>query len=325
VAVDRKRIYHKRDRIRQLRAFCQAARLGSFAQAAQGLGVSPSSVSLHVRELENELEAILFDRNGPGISLTGAGQRLLKHAESAVQSLDKLSVDFVEELEDRDPERLRIAASAVGAACVFPPYVRRFRKLYPEVRLRVMNRPVHEGLELLRNDEVELVLGAKDLDDDDTFVYHHVVAYDVVLITAMDHPLAGRETVSPREAAAWPAIVPPEGTYSRQFGETAARQYGIDVRTAIEVGGWSVIKRCVENGLGISLVPSISIMETDRLATIPLREYFPTRSYGVYAPRGRYVTSSARRLLRLMVPNLADPLPPPGRPVGDERPGRVAT
>ena len=316
MAVDRKRIYHKRDRLRQLRAFCEAARIGSFARAAQSLCVSPPSVSLHVRELENELEALLFDRSGPGISLTRAGQRLLKHAEPMVQGLDKVSVDLVEQLEDPVPERLRIAASAVGAACVLPSHVRRFRELYPEVRLRVSNRPLHECLELLRNDEVELVLGAKDPGHEDTARYHHVAAYDVVLITAVDHPLAGRETVSPQEAAAWPAIVPPEGTYSREFGETAARQYGIDVRTAIEVGGWGVIKRCVENGLGISLVPSISIMETDRLATIPLTEYFPTRSYGVYTPRGKHVTLSTRRLLRLMVPNFADSLPPPGRTGG---------
>ena len=309
MTVHRKRVYHKRDRLRQLRAFCHAARLGSFARAADRLDVSPTSVSLHVRELESELEALLFDRGGSGISLTRAGERLLKLAQPLVQDMDELSVDLVERLEDTIPDRLHLAASVVGAACVLPPYVRRFREMYPGIRLQVRNCPLREGLDLLLDDKVAFVLGVKDPYPEDTLTYHHVVAYDIVLITSLDHPLAGRERVSPQEAGAWPAIVPAAGTYSRQFGETAARQFGIDVKAVIEVGGWGAIKRYVENGLGISLVPSISITETDRLAVIPLKEYFPNRSYGVFTRRGKYMTLSARRFLRLMVPDFPG-LPP---------------
>ena len=51
MAVDRKRIYHKRNRLRQLRAFCHAARLSSITQAAASLGVTQPAVSVHIREL----------------------------------------------------------------------------------------------------------------------------------------------------------------------------------------------------------------------------------------------------------------------------------
>ena len=109
--------------------------------------------------------------------------------------------------------------------------------------------------------------------------------------------------------------MPVAGSYSRQFGETAAQQYGVEVNAVIEVGGWGVIKRYVERGaLGISVVPSISILATDRVAVIPLTEYFPTRSFGVYTRRGKYLTPPALRLLRLMIPDFPDPLlPPPPR------------
>ena len=312
MAFDRKRIYHKRDRLRQLRAFCHAARLGSFALAADRLDVSPTSVSIHVRDLENELDVRLFDRGGHGTALTRAGERLVRLAQPLVQDMDELSVNVVEQLDDTVPDRLHLAASVVGASCVLPPYVRQFREMYPGVRLQVRNCPLREALDLLLDDNVEFALGVKDPYPEDKLTYHQVVAYDIVLITSPDHPLAGRKTVSPQEAGAWPAIVPAEGTYSRQFGETAARQFGIDVKAAIEVGGWGVIKRYVENGLGISLVPSICIMDTDRLATIPLKEHFPTRSYGVFTRRGKYLTLSARRFLLLMVPNFCEVPPPPG-------------
>ena len=313
MAVDRQRVYHKRDRLRQLRAFCHAARLGSITQAAVHLGLSQPAVSLHVRELENELEAILFDRGGSGISLTPAGDTLYELAKPLVRGMDQLSANFMDRIDDSASGHLQLAASVAGASFVLPRYVKQFRDRYPGIRLRVRNCLLSEGVKLLLDDEVEFVLGVKDPYPEDTLEYRQLLAYDIVLITSLDHPLAGRETVSPEQAAAWPAIVPPAGSYSRQFGETAARQFGVDVRAVIEVGGWGVIKRYVEKGLGISIVPSISIHETDQVSVVPLKEYFPTRSFGVFTRRSKFLTPPARRLLRLMIPDFPDPPPPPPR------------
>ena len=306
MAVDRQRIYHKRDRLRQLRAFCQAARLGSLTQAAESLGLSQPAVSLHVRELENELEAILFDRGGGGIALTAAGERFYALAGPLVRDMDDLSVNFMQRLEDSTTGHLRLAASVAGAAIVLPPYVKQFRERHPGIRLSVRNCLLREGVALLLADEVEFVLGAREPFPEESLEYREIRSYDIVLITSLNHPLAERVTVSPEEATAWPAIVPPAGSYSRQFGETAARRFGLDVKAVIEVGGWGVIKRLVENDLGIAIVPSISLHETDRLSVIPLKDYFPSRSFGVFTRRGKLLTPPARRLLRLMIPDFPD-------------------
>ena len=308
--VDRTRIYHKRDRLRQLRAFCRAARLGSITRAAESLGVNQSSVSIQVRELEHELEAVLYDRQGQGFALTRAGRRFLELAEPLVQGMDELSGTLTGESDDNGPSRVQIAASAVGAGCILPPYVSRFRECSPGVRVEVRNCLLLDGLNMLLDNKVEFVLGVQDPPPDMPFEFHHVVAYEIVLITSINHPLADRTTVSPDDVSAWPAIVPAAGTYSRQFGETAARQFGVDVKAVIEVGGWGVIKRYVECGLGISVVPSISILPSDRVAVIPLKEYFPARSFGVFTRRGKYLTPAALRLLRHMIPDFPDPMAP---------------
>ena len=87
MAVDRQRIYHKRDRLRQLRVFCHAARMESISRAAERLGLSQPAVSLQVRELEHEVEAMLFDRSGPRIALTSAGERLFRLANPMVEAM----------------------------------------------------------------------------------------------------------------------------------------------------------------------------------------------------------------------------------------------
>ena len=304
---DRKRIYYKRNRLRQLRAFCYAARLGSITQAAARLGLTQPAVSLQVRELEDELEAVLFDRSGAHISLTSAGKSLYRIAEPLVLGMDRLMDNFGEVTGDEISGRLEVAADAAGAAIVLPPYIRRLREQYPAIRLGIRSCPTGDGMKLLRDGRVELVFGTQIRIATRALEYREIMAYDIVLITALNHPLADRRRVTPEEVAAWPAIVPPVGAESRQLGETAAGQPGVDVNAAIEVDGLGVVKRYVEVGLGVSVVPGICIRETDRLAVIPLKEHFETRSYGVYTRRGQVLTRSAQRLLQLLTKDGAKP------------------
>ena len=98
---------------------------------------------------------------------------------------------------------------------------------------------------------------------------------------------------------------PPAGSYSRQFGETAAREFGVDVQAVLEVGGWGVIKRYVERGIGICVVPSICLHETDDVSVIRLEGRFRARSFGVYTRRGKALSAPARALVGLLIPGIA--------------------
>ena len=274
------------------------------ARAAEQLRLTPPAVALAVRELEHELDAMLFDRGGGGVTLTAAGERFHALAGPLLDAMDALLEDFVDRVEDDMTGRVDIAASVAGAAIVLPRYVKRLRERYPGVRLRVRNSTLGEGLALLDAGVVEFVLGAREPLEGHALEYHEMLRYDIVLITSRNHPLAGRETVTPQEAAKWPAIVPPAGSYSRQFGETAAREFGTDVKAVLEVGGWGVIKRYVERGIGICVVPSICLHETDEVSVIRLEEKIQARSFGVYTRRAIMLSAPARAFLGLLIPGI---------------------
>ena len=305
MVVGRRRVFHKRARLQQLRAFCCVARLGSITRAAEQLGLSQSAVSLHVRELEHEFNAVLLNRKGFGVSLTEAGGRCYALTEPLVKGMEGLFANFAERIAEDVTGRVDIAAGVVGAAFVLPTYIRRFRDEYPQVRLRVWNRPLDERIALLRGGEADLVLGGRERIEDMSVEYVEMLSYDTVLITSPDHPLAGCESVTPQEVAQWPMIAPPAGSYGRRVGEAAAKRLGVDAKAAVEVRGWGVIKRYVTQGLGISVMPDICLHETDQVSVISLRDHFPRRSFGIYTLRSRALTASARRLLELMIPGTA--------------------
>ena len=319
-AATRYRIRDKRQRVRQLRAFCLTVQLGSVTRAAERLELTQPAVSLQLRELEYECAAVLLERSSTGVSPTPAGEHLYALAKPLVRGVDDLFGDFRLILDQwvGSPPPVRFAVSTAGAAFVLPRYLKRFRDLYPEYPVHLRTMLLHEGLQRLVDDEADLALGVKDPYPEDRLVYHELLTYRLVLIAPPDHPLAGRASVSPEEASAYSSVVPPVSLYSREFGRATARRFGADANATIEVGGWGVLKRYVEAGFGIAIIPNICISETDRLSVIDLEADLPALSYGVFAPRDRLLAPPAWRLLRLLVPNVpfADGYAPdlPSRP-----------
>ena len=303
MAVNRERIYHKRDRLRRLRAFCHAAESQSITRAAAHLGVTQAAVSMQIRELEHELEAVLFERSGPRISLSPAGQQLFGIAQPLVEAMDRLADVRSEQFDESFSGELRIAAGPGAVAFVLPRYVRRLRDENPNLRLRVNTCRVEEALKLVRTSEVDLAVGAEQFGSEDC-IYFPAFTYELVLIASLDHPLAGRQSVKFREAADYPAVAPHTGTFARQFGEGLAQELGVELDIAVEARGWGVLKSYVEVGLGVSIVPDICVRERDPLSVIQLQELAGPQSFGFFARRGHRLPLAAKRLIKIVDPNL---------------------
>ena len=297
----------KRDRLRQLRAFCETVRRGSVERAAERLGITAPAVSLHVRGLERELDAVLLQRDG---AATPAGEHFYALASPLVHSADSLFTDLTRYLDLESVGVLRLAVSNAGALFVAPALVKRFRDAYPDIPVRMDTVAVREGMRRLLDDEADLALGPKEPLAGATLAYHELQTYGLVVIVPPGHSLAGRGTVAPRDVAAWPAVVPPAETYARQGGETTARALGVDA--VVEVGEWAILKRYVEAGFGVGIVPSLVLSPTDRLAVVELELDGPPRSFGVYARADRVPAPAARRFLALVLSD-ADGSPSLGR------------
>ena len=311
----RRRIPDKRDRVRQLRVFCTAVRFGSLTGAAGHLGLTQPAVSLQVRELEHELGAVLLERSSEGVTPTPAGERLHARAEPLVRGVDALFDNLDACLDGEGARLVRLGVTGAGAAFVLPRHIERFRERCPETVVRLDTATLREGLARLLDERVDFVVGTLEPHPHDALDYQELLTYRLVLITPLDHALAGRETVTVREAGAWPAVVAPPELYSRQDGESAARALGLDVNAVLEVGGWGVLKRYVEAGFGVAAVPSLVVSETDRLSVASLEGPLPVRSYGVYTHRDRALTPPARRLLEVLSAGIPAPTPSHGGPV----------
>ena len=294
--------YYKQNRLKQLRAFCYTAKSGSISRAAEQLYLSQPSVSLQIQALERELNTMLFERRGPKIRLTPDGEALLEIAMPMVEGMDSLRDTFAEKCGDLNSGFLNVAAGESTLTYILPPYLRQFSEKYPGVKIRLHNVTGADGMAMLRADEADFAVGSMiDLPED--LSYYPVFKFEPMLIAPPDHPLAEREDVTLEEIAEYDLILPPRYLSTWGLVKSVFQQYNIDHRVAIEAGGWAVIKRYVEQGLGISIVTSICLEDGDRLATIPVGKYFPARSYGIVIRRGKFIPAQAKRFIEMLAPD----------------------
>ncbi len=295
----------KGDRLKPLRAFCQTARLGSVSRAAQALSVSQPAVTLQLQALERELGIKLLERSGRRLVPTREGERLYTLARPLVEGIDGLDAAFREQVGGLAAGGLDIAAGSSTILYVLPGIVAAYRERRPEARLTLHPVSGPGGLDLLRSDAVDLVVGSM-LEVPGDLSYAPVYRFEPMLITPPDHPLAHKAALKLEDLSPYGLILPPNRLTTYRMVDLVFQRNRVPYTVALEVGGWEVIKQYVAMGLGISIVTAICLTEADRqrLCARSLARWFPSRSYGVVMRKGKFLSPQARAFIDLVKPGL---------------------
>jgi len=294
-------LYYKKNRLKQLRAFCRAAELGSISLAAESLYLSQPTVSLQIQALERELGIILFERKGPSIRLTPEGEVLYELAHPLVEGMDKLHETFAAYFGKLESGELNIAAGESTILYVLPEPMLRFTGAHPGIRLKLHNVTGRDGLAMLRANEVDFAVGSM-LEVPEDIDYHPFVTYAPTLITPLSHPLGKLREVELEDISPFGLILPPRHLSTWRIVDLVFRQNNVGYKVTLEAGGWEVIKKYVELGLGVSIVTDVCLTGEEQLVRKPLQRYFPERSYGTVVRRGKFLSPQAKRFISMMDP-----------------------
>src|SRR5262245_24299035 len=261
---------YKQNRLQQLRGFCAVVETRSVSKAAERMRLTQPTVSLQVQALEREFRTRLFERRGPRLDLTPEGKLLYELARPLVDGLVQLEREFEARRNNVEQGRLAIAAGESTIQYVLPSTVQKFAASHPGISLALNNVTGVDGLQQLRERRVDFCVGPL-LDVPPDLEFEPVVSFDPVLITALDHPLAKRRRVTLRQISQYPLIMPPRHLSTWRQVEMVFLRHELRYEVRLEMGGWEVIKRYVELGLGISIVMSVCLTARDRLAVIPVK------------------------------------------------------
>ncbi|QCI98429.1 LysR family transcriptional regulator [Agrobacterium larrymoorei] len=241
--------------LRQLRSFVDVANLGSFSAAAEKAGLTQPAVSLHIRLLEKQLGVRLIERVGRRAQPTSAGRDLLVHARRIADEVSQ-AIETVAPHRSGTSGLLRIGTGATALIYFLPAILRQIRQALPGIEIRVETGNTPDILRFLEENEIDAA---------------------IVTLPASGRSLDIREihqeglvAIFPCEATGVPLEVDAEflssqplllyqGGNTRKLVDGWLRGGGKRVQPIMELGSVEALKKLVEAGLGVAIVPAMSI------------------------------------------------------------------
>ncbi|HXH03783.1 MAG TPA: LysR family transcriptional regulator [Candidatus Competibacteraceae bacterium] len=285
-----------------LHAFVVVADQGSFSLAAEQLHLTQPAVSKRIAALEQELEARLFDRIGRQVQLTEAGRTLLPRARRILAELED-GRRALRNLSGQVAGTLTIATSHHIGLHRLPPVLRAFAAHYPQVRLDMRFTDSELACEMVGRGEVELAVVTLPPQPMSGPIHTTPIWDDpLVVVVPPEHPLASfAPRVSPFRLAGHPAILPGEGTFTRDIVARLFEELGIRLSIAFSTNYMETIKMMVAVGLGWSVLPRAMLREGEELVALELEGLTVRRSLGVVQHTGHTLSNAARAMLGILL------------------------
>jgi DNA-binding transcriptional LysR family regulator len=226
--------------------------LNSFTKAAQTLQYSQASITSHIQQLEDEIGLPLFDRLGKQIQLTVVGQELYLYALELLAVYSK--IQHISSNDDTMKGELRIGAAETITVYKLGSVLSEYKKLYPGVTFSLINDDCLPLRERLHTGEIDIAITLEPKVNDPYLITEVWSKEPLVFVGERNHSIKTIE-----EANGECIIFSPKKCGLRQFFEGYLVGKGINTNNHLEFTSMEAMKQCVVSGLGISLMPYISV------------------------------------------------------------------
>ena len=289
--------------IETLKVFCDLVEMQSFSLAAERNFITQSAVSQQIRTLEEKFKRRLLERvrGRREISLTPAGEVFYREAKNVLDSFEQLS-ESMRSLVGKIGGTVKVATVYSVGLHELPVKVREFMSKFPSVKIdleysrttRVV-RDVLEGtveLGILSFPEPRRGLTVVPMPSD-----------RLVLICPPEHEFAGREKIKAKELNGQNFVLFERDIPTRKATDKIFKASGVEVNKAAEFDNIETIKRAVEVGFGLAIVPHSSVVDEEKssqLAVVPLAEKDWVRPVGVIFRSDRNLSLAAKKFVQLL-------------------------
>jgi DNA-binding transcriptional LysR family regulator len=287
----------------QLHTFLEIVRLKSFSKAAQSCFRTQPAVSAQVRQLEQDLNAPLFERLGTKIALTPAGRIFADYAEQILE-LRRRAQNSINELERIPRGELLIAANEATCIYVLPRVFSEFKKLFPNVQVHVDRSYGSRVVDAVVDNQADFGITQLPVKEKRLQVVK-IHSDEIQAIVPIGHPLAGKKQLLAADIAGEPLLLPKSGT-TRSRLNVWMEPVEDEINISMELDSTEMMKRFVLAGLGISFVAEAHCREEvagRRLVAIPLGPDAMVRTIGLIYRRDKALSKAALGFIEVVLNN----------------------
>lgn len=277
--------------------FYNVAKYKSFTRAAEVTLCNQPNLTRAVKTLERELGCTLFERTNRGVRLTDDGKELYEHISIAFEHI-QAGEQAVSAKHSMEHGIVSIGATEIALRCCLLPILSRYRQLYPNIRIKILNVSTPQALKMIENKLVDIAVVTSPMDSNKKL-------HTTVLSTLREVPVCSmnfniKNEISLKELSYYPIISLSSGTSTFDFYLEEFLKHGCNYAPDIEAATADQIMPLVKYGLGIGFVPEQFLEDENDIRTISLTEPMATRDILLVRKKGHTLPLPARELVDLI-------------------------
>ena len=282
------------------RIFYYAAKYGNLSQAAKRLMNNQPNLTRAIKNLESQLGCPLFIRTNRGMNLTPEGKKLYDHVRIAFEHIEAGEAELTES-RNMHSGGVYVAASEVALRCLLLPVLKKYRLLYPGVRIRISNHSTPQAIAALKDGVADLAVVTTPTGRPASLTEKNLMpVQEVAVCSPALASVAGRK-VSLSELQQYPMIALGTETKSFELYSSFFAAHGLPYHPEIEASTADQILPMVEADLGIGFVPEQFLAMSNHVTRIDLIEKIPPRNICIVKRRDQALSLAARELERMIM------------------------
>lgn len=283
--------------LRQIQYFVAVAEQGSVTRAAQNLSISQSSITEALKELENDLGVVLFERHPRGLSITHSGHQFLRHATKILSTVSDARTSFSSQ-QNIPSGTLNIGVTSLVAGYVLSDLLARYRRACPHVEVSAIEDNGSYLEHLLVGGELDVaVMVISNLRDRMALQAEILETSPYRLWLPMGHPLVSADIISIADIAREPLIMLTVDEIEENTGKLLTA-LGARPHVAFRTRSVEAVRSLVATGAGVALLPDLVYrpwsLEGDRIESRDVSGALPVVQVGIVWRKGSSLPQAAR-------------------------------
>ncbi|MBZ9685247.1 LysR family transcriptional regulator [Clostridium estertheticum] len=292
--------------LRHFRIFIAVCENNSITATGKKLHITQPSVSIAIRELEENYGVKLFDRVSRRLYITETGKQLLEYATHIVSLTDEVEVG----IKDWDSfGTLRVGSSIAIGFGILPSYVKAFEQQIPSVKVNVAvndTKTIEEYI--LRNTvDIALIEGKVQSPNIEQIKF---MDDELVLVCGKKHPFSRYDEIELNMLDGQDFILRERGSDDREFFESFLAAHELEINTRWESISILIIFEAVKAGLGLTILPEVIVkagVSLGNIHVLKIKNVSLKRQFSIIYQKNKFLTKSAKKFISLCINNNVNP------------------
>ncbi|MBR6514743.1 MAG: LysR family transcriptional regulator [Clostridia bacterium] len=279
------------------RIFYYVAKYKSFTRAAEIMYSNQPNLTRAIKNLEKQLDCTLFERTNKGVVLTEEGAELYEHISAAFKHIraGEESISLKNSLQNGV---LSLGATEIALRCYLLPILGRYHKLYPGIRIKILNISTPQAVRMIDNRLIDLAVVTTPIEPNDKITT--ITLRELTEVPVCSTEFDAEQDITLKELAGYPIISLGKGSSTYDMYFKLFTEEGLDFSPDIEAATADQILPLVKHGLGVGFVPEEFLDTETGIKRISLSRPLPMREITLVRKKRSSLALPAKELLRLI-------------------------